>query len=490
MLNLVQIQDKLRDLPTQAIMSYANGQNPMVPPYLALGELNRRKQMEQSATAEQARSQGEPPTVKQATEQQLGLMNLQRGRAMQAQQNMGQAMASAQAPVPAGVGEEPVQMAAGGLTRLPSNIRGYAGGGIVAFAGNEDQPVNEDMPSNYIDPELDRKKRQAAMWERVKSSNKPYLAEDFREDAAKILNPLISFLTMKESRDLEKAKKLQTADQPGDYPTYTPRPPKDKAEEVVEKVTEKVIEKPKVKSGIETVAPQKPVTPTAGLDNIAKYEKMLKDRNLDVMPETNKGIEALRQVSESYKKEPYADWTEGLLGSVQDIRSGQAIGSSRAKQQKENQAKLNEMNLKIAEAEDLKTKARFEFDRGNFDKAVAYDKESQKLVNEAKIANAQLINANKSPAEIQMIERIAKEKGISFTEAIQQLNLEKGLAARLKDAQSKWETEPLLKMQWEKKGGYDAYLRSLGLPPQSGNSPVGGVNSALISKADQIISGK
>ena len=146
MLNLVQIQDKLREMPTQAIMAYANGQNPMVPPYLALGELNRRKQMEQSAVAEQAKTQGEPPTIKQATEEQLGLMNLQKQRAMQAQQNMGQAMASAPSPVPAGIGEAPVQMAHGGLTRLPISPRmfrkdAYAGGGIVAFADNFDQPV-------------------------------------------------------------------------------------------------------------------------------------------------------------------------------------------------------------------------------------------------------------------------------------------------------------------------------------------------------------
>jgi hypothetical protein len=161
MLNLVQIQDKLKDMPTQAIMSYANGQNPMVPPYLALGELNRRKQMEQSATAEQARSQGEPPTVKEATEQQLGLMNLQRGRAMQAQQNMGQAMANAPAPVPAGVGEEPVQMASGGLAKLPSNIREFAGGGIVAFqtGGNPEQEMRDfDQASALYEAEREVKK--------------------------------------------------------------------------------------------------------------------------------------------------------------------------------------------------------------------------------------------------------------------------------------------------------------------------------------------
>lgn len=146
MLNLVQIQDKLKNLPTQAVMAYANGQNPMVPPYLALGELNRRKGMEQAVMAEQAKE--EPPTVKEATEQQLGLMNLQKQRAMQAQQGMGRAMANSPSPVPAGVGEEPVQMARGGIARIPvRNFRrdSYAGGGIVAFQAGGLTPEQDLM---------------------------------------------------------------------------------------------------------------------------------------------------------------------------------------------------------------------------------------------------------------------------------------------------------------------------------------------------------
>lgn len=161
MLNLVQIQDKLKDMPTQAIMAYANGQNPMVPPYLALGELNRRKQMEQSAMSEQARQGGEPPTIKQATEEQLGLMNLQKQRAMAGQQNMGRAMANALSPVPAGVGEEPVQMAGGGLARLPSNIRQFANGGIVAFqsGGNPDQEMQQfDQAAALYEAEREARK--------------------------------------------------------------------------------------------------------------------------------------------------------------------------------------------------------------------------------------------------------------------------------------------------------------------------------------------
>ena len=150
MLNLVQIQDKLKDLPTQAVAAYANGQNPMVPPYLALGELNRRKQMEQSAVAEQAKSMGDQPTIKEQTEQQLGLMNLQQQRQQQAAQQMGNAMANTVAPVPPGVGQQPVQMARGGLARLPIRPTmfkrsDYAGGGIVAFqsGGEPDQEMRD-----------------------------------------------------------------------------------------------------------------------------------------------------------------------------------------------------------------------------------------------------------------------------------------------------------------------------------------------------------
>ena len=64
-MNLIQIQEHLKDLPTQAIMSYANGQNPQVPPYMALGEMNRRKTMEQRA------AQAPDSSVKEKLESEL-----------------------------------------------------------------------------------------------------------------------------------------------------------------------------------------------------------------------------------------------------------------------------------------------------------------------------------------------------------------------------------------------------------------------------------
>ena len=104
-----------------------------------------------------------------------------------------------------------------GIDTLPAgNLDdiGMAGGGIVAFNGES---------GSYVDPDEARKRRQTEMWQRVKPDNKPYLAEDFREDAARFLDPIKGFLTMRGPRELERAKQLQTADQPGDYEMYTPK---------------------------------------------------------------------------------------------------------------------------------------------------------------------------------------------------------------------------------------------------------------------------
>jgi hypothetical protein len=150
-MNLIQIQDRLKDLPMQAIMGYANGQNPQVPPYLALGELNRRKQMEQQSA--------EPPkgTVKDNIEQQMGLMQLQKAR--QGQMAQQSAMQGANAPmIPQGTPEPEMQpeanmaMAAGGLTTLPIGDMEFGSGGIIAFAkgGDEGEELSKKEASEIF----------------------------------------------------------------------------------------------------------------------------------------------------------------------------------------------------------------------------------------------------------------------------------------------------------------------------------------------------
>jgi len=144
-MNLVQIQERLKDMPLQAVMQYANGMNPEVPPYLALGELNRRKKMEQAMQPAEM-PQG---TVKEQLEQEVGLAALQKQlmnqlqtqglRQQQAAMSQGQQMANMPGPAPQGVPqpEVPEEMADGGVAtlRVPDNQFEFGSGGIIAFGG-------------------------------------------------------------------------------------------------------------------------------------------------------------------------------------------------------------------------------------------------------------------------------------------------------------------------------------------------------------------
>jgi hypothetical protein len=181
MLNLVQLQERLKGVPIQALMQYANGANPQIPPFLALGELNRRKKMQEGAAAEQAQEM-EGSTVKQQIEQATGLMALQGSRQRQAAQQQQGIQANMPMAAPNTTTSEPAQLAGGGfiddvvvprdyqrggavnpemlkrlmmmkamqnrrpgVAGLPINTfkRGdFAGGGIVAFAGTEGSLVN------------------------------------------------------------------------------------------------------------------------------------------------------------------------------------------------------------------------------------------------------------------------------------------------------------------------------------------------------------
>lgn len=154
-MNLIQIQDKLKSLPNdprvmQMLTAYANGQNPQVPPYLALGELNRRKGEMERAQMEQA---GQPPggTVKDQIAQQTGVMALQQGQQQQAMQRMVQQGMQGAAPAPMGA-PQPQAMASGGLASL--RPKGYRSGGIIAFqqAGSVDDAVEEQRIENDDEP--------------------------------------------------------------------------------------------------------------------------------------------------------------------------------------------------------------------------------------------------------------------------------------------------------------------------------------------------
>jgi hypothetical protein len=148
-MNLIQVQERLKDLPLQAIMAYANGANPDVEPFMALMEMQRRKRVEQQAQPAEAPT----GTVKDQLEQQAGLAALQQMRMGQAQQQMMQGAAQQPMPVPEGAPQPEMQPEMSGIANaaaqpggMQPGVMGMAGGGIVAFAkaGDVDEDEDED----------------------------------------------------------------------------------------------------------------------------------------------------------------------------------------------------------------------------------------------------------------------------------------------------------------------------------------------------------
>jgi hypothetical protein len=148
-MNLVQINEHLKESPLQALMSYANGQNPMVPAYMATGELKRREIMAQKQTQSQQAAQGQQPTVKEQVEQRAGLMALQAQQQKQAQQQLMERAQAQPMPVPPQTPqpeiqpEEESEFSYGGIAELPVNYD-FASGGIIAFKEGDKVPAAEE----------------------------------------------------------------------------------------------------------------------------------------------------------------------------------------------------------------------------------------------------------------------------------------------------------------------------------------------------------
>ena len=147
-MNIIQIQDRLKGLPEDALVNYVK--NPMgeVPIYLALGEMQRRKDMkarfdankpEEPSIAEQLVAEAEP--------MQMGLGAMAPQQMMPEGQGVG-------APQPQQA-VDPRQMAASGIAANPQSAVGgtamMAEGGIVGYQeggsiGNIIEPLDEYNP--------------------------------------------------------------------------------------------------------------------------------------------------------------------------------------------------------------------------------------------------------------------------------------------------------------------------------------------------------
>jgi len=137
-MNIIQLQDRLKGLPDQALVKYVEQPMGEVPIYLALGELQRRKEMKERFQATQA----DKPSVAEQLVAEVKPMQMGLG-AMAPQQMMpeGQGVGAPQ-PAPE---IDPRQMAASGIAANPQSAVGGTAmmkeGGIVGY-----------QPGGLIDP--------------------------------------------------------------------------------------------------------------------------------------------------------------------------------------------------------------------------------------------------------------------------------------------------------------------------------------------------
>jgi hypothetical protein len=158
--NLIQIQSDLQNpalVTNETLLKYANGANPQVPSFLALLEMNRRKQIDEGGKSYEASNQASikdqiASRLTQPTQTATGItanpFNTNMGAAPQGiaptanpfTRNLAQGPAGINptaAPVQANTAPiRPITGAAGGLMSLPVDHfkpQSFAGGGIVAF---------------------------------------------------------------------------------------------------------------------------------------------------------------------------------------------------------------------------------------------------------------------------------------------------------------------------------------------------------------------
>jgi hypothetical protein len=129
-MNIIQLQDRLKGLPEEALVKYVEQPMGEVPIYLALGELQRRSEMKKRFQATQAdKPSVAEQLVAEAKPMQMGLGAMAPQQMMPGAQGVG-----APQPTPE---IDPRQMAASGIAANPvSNVGGpamMANGGIVGY---------------------------------------------------------------------------------------------------------------------------------------------------------------------------------------------------------------------------------------------------------------------------------------------------------------------------------------------------------------------
>jgi len=147
-MNIIQIQDRLKGMPKEAIIQYVQNPTGEVPTYLALGELERRKTMENKYSAMKPEASS---VAEQIVEENMpmGLGAITPSEAMSPSMAMSPEAGIMQGmrQTPSSVAQPSSVMAAdSGIANLPVPPPSFAGGGIVAFAEGDLVEVDDVNP--------------------------------------------------------------------------------------------------------------------------------------------------------------------------------------------------------------------------------------------------------------------------------------------------------------------------------------------------------
>lgn len=186
--NLIEVQANLQD-PIQVsikdLIKYANGSNPQVPSFLALMELNRRKQIEQTGTQfAQPSNTLKDQMIASITSAQPQVNPAAPAPAINpAAPPQFVNPAAQQRQVNPAAPPAPVQAARGGLMQLPVNnmfhAKNYASGGIVAFSEGGQSKYVEDSPGHYV---LQSEEYPAPERKKYKIGNQEFLGPRSQEE--------------------------------------------------------------------------------------------------------------------------------------------------------------------------------------------------------------------------------------------------------------------------------------------------------------------
>lgn len=182
-MNLVKAQELVKGMPLQELQNYANGLSPqMIPPWLAAGEIQAKMDQQQKMAAMSGAAQGPMPSVKEQIEQKANALQMQQLMQQQAMQRMAQQGAQASGPAPAGLRTpRPQPQESQGLAGADVQF-GLAGGGIVAFNGEDGSEVKPKYETPY--DRMNRENRERAAADAGMSELQKLLAAKARYEAA------------------------------------------------------------------------------------------------------------------------------------------------------------------------------------------------------------------------------------------------------------------------------------------------------------------